>query len=233
MLHCDVDMASENPKDITSVLDTRLNAVDAFWRPIIRFVAHCIWRPRYVNFEQIPDEGACLLIANHVSYLDGILIATGCKRPVRFLIDGDIYSLPVVNYFMRHNRAIPILPNRESVAAALHEISQGLKQGDAICLFPEGKLTYTGSLSRFKPGIEWIIKQNEVLVYPIGIVGLWGSVFSRKYRKRRFRWWPRHWGRKVVLACGSVIAPEAVKVNYLQRAILQLKHEASRIARGE
>lgn len=207
----------------------RWNA-DRFWRPIISAIARYIWKPRYVGFDHIPDEGACLLIANHVSYLDGILIAAGCKRQVRFLIDGHIYNFPIVNYFMRHNGAIPILPNRESVSAALHAISEGLNRGDAICLFPEGKLTYTGGLSRFKPGIEWIIAQNQIDVYPIGIVGLWGSVFSRKYRKSFFRWWPRHWKKSIVLFCGEKISPDQIKVNYLQRRILQLKHEASKVA---
>jgi 1-acyl-sn-glycerol-3-phosphate acyltransferase len=202
---------------------------DLFWRPILSALARLIWKPRYQGFEHIPEHGPCLLIANHVSYLDGLLIAAGSKRPIRFVIDGTIYHLPVVHYFMKHNRAIPILPTRESVSAALDAIAEGLQQGDAICIFPEGKLTFTGSLSRFKPGVEWIIKRNQVMVYPIGIVGLWGSVFSRKYLQKRLRWWPRHWHLPIALACGEGIAPEHISINYLQRRIIQLKHEAAEL----
>lgn len=204
----------------------------AFWLPKIRWFTRLVWRPYYYHFDKIPKTGPCLLIANHVSYVDGLVISAGCSRPVRFVIDGAIYALPVVHYFMKHSRAIPIRPNKESVSAALDAIAAGLEAGDAICLFPEGQLTYTGSLGRFRPGIEWIIRRNAVPVYPIGLVGLWGSVFSRKYRNRPFRWWPRRWNRQVFAVCGDPIPPEDVTVNRLQRIVLQLKQQASAHRQG-
>lgn len=196
--------------------------------PVYRFCAKWLirlfYKVEYRGFEKISPHSPIILIANHVSYIDGLLIQAGVDRPVRFIIDDYIYRLPVIYYFMRYNRAIPILAKKHHVEAALDTISQGLEYRDAICLFPEGRLTATGNLGRFKPGIEWIIERDPVLVYPIAISGVWGSIFSRKYVKSRWRWLPRKIRRKVVLICGDPIHPADIQVNHLQRVILSLKH---------
>ncbi|MDE3059670.1 MAG: 1-acyl-sn-glycerol-3-phosphate acyltransferase [Pseudomonadota bacterium] len=195
------------------------------YRTLIHGLTRKIYRPRYIGFENIPATGPVVLISNHVSYIDGPLIDAGCNRIVRYLIDEDIYNLPGVHYIMKLGRAIPIAPNRKSVEAAFDEISAGLRAGDAICIFPEGFLTFTGSLGRFRPGIEWIIRRDAVPVVPIAICGMWGSVFSRKYMKAALRWWPRQWrGRRVDVICGAPIPPEKVNVNYLQEIVLRLKY---------
>lgn len=197
---------------------------EPFYRFGAKWLTRLLYRPRYVGFEKIPKTGPALLISNHVSYVDGLIIAAGCDRPVRFVIDEYIYHWPGVHYFMQHNRAIPILPKRDSVERALAEIAAGLKAGDAICIFPEGQLTYTGSLGRFRPGIEWILRREPVPVYPIALTGLWGSIFSRKYRKARFNFIPRSLNRPVRAICGDPIPPEHVNVNLLQETILRLKY---------
>lgn len=199
--------------------------------PLLSAIAHSItrfvYRPHYSGFENMPKEGPAIIIANHVSYVDGPIIDAGCPRKVRYIIDEDIYNLPGVHYLMSLDRAIPISPNRKSVEAALNAVSEGLRNGDVICIFPEGFLTFTGSLGRFRPGIEWMIKRDPVPVVPLAINGLWGSVFSRKYLKSPMRWLPRTWLRgKVTVKCGTVIPPEKVSVNYLQEAILRLKYSA-------
>lgn len=214
--------------------------LEPIYRVLARWLTFLVYRPRYEGFERIPLTGPGLLIANHVSYVDGMIIAAGIHRPVRFVIDDTIYRLPGVHYFMRLNRAIPIAPRRDSVEAALAAIAEGLAQGDMICIFPEGQLTYTGSLGRFRPGIEWILKRSPVMVYPLALTGLWGSVFSRKYLKARWRWMPRRFlgwswsfgrgfgggNRPVRAVCGDPIPPEQATVNTLQRVVLQLKHQA-------
>lgn len=198
--------------------------LEPVYRLIARSITWLVYRPQFTGFEKIPETGPFIVVANHVSYVDGLIIAAGCKRPIRFVIDGYIYKIPFVHYIMQMNRAIPILPNRESVQAALDEISAGLKAGDAICIFPEGQLTYTGSLGRFRPGIEWIVKKDPVPIYPVALTGLWGSVFSRKYRKARLRWFPRSRTMGVRAICGDAIAPEKATVNALQEAIMRLKY---------
>jgi 1-acyl-sn-glycerol-3-phosphate acyltransferase len=196
--------------------------------PLLRAIAHSVtrfvYRPNYIGFDNIPETGPAILIANHVSYMDGPIIDAGSKRLIRYIIDEDIYNTPGVHYLMKLDRAIPIAPNRKSVERAFDEISAGLKAGDVICIFPEGYLTYTGGLGRFRPGIEWIIKRDPVPVIPIALSGLWGSVFSRKYLKSPMRWLPRHRLRHVTAKCGPALDPGTVNVNYLQQVVLRLKY---------
>jgi len=190
------------------------------YRTIASVVIRIIYKTEFVGFDKIPQNGSAILIANHVSYMDGVIIQAACKRPIRFLIDHYIYNIPMVNYFMRYNRAIPILAKKDSVEKALDGISSGLDGGDLIGIFPEGQLTYTGHLGRFKPGIEWIVERDPVPVYPIVILGMWDSMFSRKYRKSKARWMPRNFRRRVVAICGEPIHPASIQISHLQRTFL-------------
>jgi 1-acyl-sn-glycerol-3-phosphate acyltransferase len=194
-------------------------------RPLIHSATRFVYRPHYTGFENIPKTGPAILISNHVSYVDGPIIDAGCSRHVRYLIDEDIYNLPGVHYIMNLDRAISIAPHRKSVEKAFDEISAGLKAGDVICIFPEGFLTFTGGLGRFRPGIEWIIRRDAVPVIPIALSGLWGSIFSRKYLKSKLPFLPREWLRhKVTVICGPALSPDKVNVNYLQEVVLKLKY---------
>jgi 1-acyl-sn-glycerol-3-phosphate acyltransferase len=202
-----------------------LRSIESFYRYWFTRFALRVFKPHYYGFENIPDSGPVIIASNHVSYVDGLIIAAGCpNRAIRYIIDDHIYRLPIVHYFMKLNRAIPILPKRESVAKALDQISEGLKAGDAICIFPEGQLTFTGSLGRFRPGIEYMLRRDQVPVVPIAINGLWGSMFSRKRAKSR--WWfiPKPGKRDIVAICGAPIPAEEVTVNSLQQAVLRLKY---------
>lgn len=217
---------------LNSILKSRFFRISYDFQPLFSLIAHNItrfvYKPRYIGFENIPETGPVILISNHVSYVDGPIIDAGCKRAVRYIIDEDIYNLPGVHSLMTLDRAIPISTNRKSVERAFDEISAGLKNGDAICIFPEGFLTFTGGLGRFRHGIERMVKRDPVPVVPIALSGLWGSVFSRKYLKTPLRWMPREWLRgKVTVLCGPAIMPENVNVNYLQEIVLRLKYSIS------
>lgn len=199
------------------------HSLEPFYRYGAKLLVHVMYRARFSGFENIPETGAAILIANHVSYVDGLVINAACKRPVRFIIDEEIYQLPGVNYFMRLNKAIPIAPNKTSVKLALSLVSDALRDGDLVCVFPEGQLTYTGNMTHFRFGIEWMVKNDPVPVIPIALKGLWGSVFSRKYLRSRFPWVPRSFRRKVSAVCGAPIPPEEAKISHMQRVIMKLK----------
>jgi 1-acyl-sn-glycerol-3-phosphate acyltransferase len=214
---------------LKSMPKTDLSSISQALIPVYQWIAHGItkfvYRPRYIGFENIPKTGPAILISNHVSYVDGPIIDAGCGRSVRYLIDEDIYNIPGVHYIMSLDRAIPIGTSKESVARAFDEISETLKAGEMVCIFPEGFLTFTGGLGRFRHGIERIVKRDPVPVVPIALSGLWGSMFSRKRMRSPLRWLPREWLRgKVIALCGPAIAPEHVNVNYLQEVILKLKY---------
>ncbi len=198
--------------------------LDRFYRLWGTRLIHLIYNPDFTGFDKLPESGPVVLASNHVSYVDGLIIAAACKRPVRFVIYEPIYNMPVIHHFMQVNRAIPIRPTKQSVTHALAMIREALDAGDMVCIFPEGQLTYTGGLSRFKPGIEHIIRQNPVPVYPVALTGLWGSLFSRKFLGSWKRFVPRNPRHSLHVTCGEPLMPENVTVNRLQSAVLRLKY---------
>ncbi|MDX2073227.1 MAG: 1-acyl-sn-glycerol-3-phosphate acyltransferase [Alphaproteobacteria bacterium] len=199
--------------------------IDRVLRTLIHGLVTFVYRPRYIDFDKIPESGPAILISNHVSYMDGPLINAGCRRVVHYVIDEDIYNVPGVNFIMKRAQAIPIAPNRKSVEHAFNLISEALRRGEVVCIFPEGFLTFTGGLGRFRPGIEWIIKRDPVPIIPIVLSGLWGSVFSRQYRGSWRRFFPRRWLRgHVAIKCGDVVDPSRGQVNELQDIVMKLKY---------
>ncbi len=197
---------------------------ELFYRYGAKVLTRMIYRTHFINMHNIPDEGPAILICNHISYMDGLLIHTASKRPVTFIIDEEIYRVPAVKYWMDYCGAIPIAPNRQSVERALELTSEALRNGELICIFPEGSLTYTGHMIRFRFGIEWMVKKDPVPVIPMALKGMWGSIFSRKYMYSKHQWMPRSFRRHVTLICGEPIPPEKAKVNHLQRVVMKLKN---------
>jgi len=203
--------------------------IDRFLRAVIHGLTLFVYRPRYIGLEKIPAEGPVILVSNHVSYMDGPIINAGIDRLVHYVIDEDIYNVPGVHFIMSRAQAIPIAPNRKSVEHAFDLISEALRRGEAVCIFPEGFLTFTGSLGRFRPGIEWMIKRDPVPIIPIALSGLWGSVFSRQYRGSIRRFFPRRWLRgHVTVKCGDMIDPSRGRVNELQDIVMKLKYSIDR-----
>lgn len=194
-------------------------------RFLVWLLSHTMYRVRHVNLEAIPDEGAAVLVCNHVSYVDALLIAGSIRRPVRFVMYYRIFSLPVLNFVFRTAGAVPIAARHEDEGIyerAFQRIADYLRDGELVCIFPEGKLTADGEMNEFRAGIERIIEETQVPVIPMALQGLWGSFFSRDPNKGFFR---RLWSR-VSLVAGESVAPEAVERLDLQARVTSLRGEA-------
>jgi 1-acyl-sn-glycerol-3-phosphate acyltransferase len=153
---------------------------------LMRFVAwiliHTVHRVKGINVNRIPEEGPAVLVCNHVSYMDAIVIMAYSPRPIRFVMDHSIFKIPFLSWVFRTAKAIPIAPAKENpwlMEKSFVDIAQALHEGDLVCIFPEGKLTRDGEINEFKGGIMKIIERSPVPVIPIALRGLWGSFMSR------------------------------------------------------
>ncbi len=199
----------------------------------LRFLAwllmHSIYRLRVTGSEHIPETGPSLLVCNHVSYVDALIITAACRRPIRFVMYDGIYRLPVLNRLFRLMRVIPIVDPRKDrrlVVQAFAQIDAALAAGELVCLFPEGRLSDTGAMHPFKLGIERMVAQRPVPVIPMALRGLWGSFFSRYAGGKAMRSWPRKFWAKIELVIGS---PQtgAISAAQLQAEVTRLRGEAS------
>ncbi len=196
-------------------------------RFLIWIITHTIYRVRHVNLDRIPDDGPAVLVCNHVSFMDGLILGGACRRPIRFVMFEPIFRIPVLKFIFKTGKAIPIASRRENEEVyfnAFDEISKALDEGELVCLFPEGKLTTDGEIDEFKPGIEKIIKQNPVPVIPLALRGLWGSFFSHQGGKALTRLPNRFWS-KIEIHTGEPVAPETVSADALRRRVLELRKD--------
>jgi len=203
---------------------TRHVWLENFYRYGAKCLIRVLYRCKFSGFEHIPPTGGAIVICNHISYMDGLVLNAAIKRPIRFVIDEAIYNVPAVNHFMTLNGAIPIAQNRQSVKLALRQVSDAMKAGDLIVIFPEGSLTYTGNMTRFRFGVEWMAKRDNVIVIPIALKGLWGSIFSRKHLRSKWCWMPRNIRRTVWAKCGQPIPADQAQINHLQKVVMKLKN---------
>lgn len=193
-------------------------------RFMIWLLSHSMYRVEHKGLEAIPEEGAAVLVCNHVSFVDALLIGGAVRRPVRFVMYYKIYNLPVLNFIFRTAGTVPIAGRNEDLLiydAAFKKIAEYLRNGEVVCIFPEGKLTTDGELNEFKNGIERIVEANPVPVIPMALQGLWGSFFSRDPHKGLFK---RLWSR-ITLVAGTPVAAELVKRELLQAQVAELRGE--------
>ncbi len=200
---------------VVSLLNIAVNAyifkiVPEFtMRFMIWLLSHSMYRVEHRNLELIPDEGAALLVCNHVSFVDALLIGGAVRRPIRFVMYYKIYRLPVLNFIFRTAGTIPIAGRHEDIQIyekAFTRIAQYLKEGELVCIFPEGKLTADGEMNEFRAGVTRILEETPVPVIPMALQGLWGSFFSRDPNKGLFH---RIWSRVVLVAGDAVSAGDA------------------------
>ncbi len=154
---------------------------------LMRFLAWVLislfYRIRITGLENVPSKGPAVVVCNHVSYMDPILLAGSIKRPMRFVMYYRIFQIPLLRFFFEHLQAIPIAGAREDeqlMNEAFERVDEELAAGNIVCIFPEGGITRDGEIQRFRPGIEKIIARRAVPVVPVSLGRLWGSWFSRR-----------------------------------------------------
>ena len=153
---------------------------------LLRFLSwalvHSVYRIRTRGALNIPQDGPALIVCNHVSYVDALLLMAISPRPIRFVMDVTIFRIPVMSWLFRQVRAIPIASARIDPAVmerAFEQVSEALRDGQLVCIFPEGRITDTGELHPFRPGLTRVLERDPVPVVPVALRGLWGSIFSR------------------------------------------------------
>lgn len=193
-------------------------------RFVVYLLTHSMYRIRSENLGHIPEEGPAVLVANHVSYVDALLIAGACRRPVRFVMERAIYTLPGMKALFRAAKTIPICSSREDPKIheeAFAKVAAELKDGNLICIFPEGRLTRNGEISPFRPGIGRILAETPVPVVPMALQGLWGSFFSHE-GKGAMKFKGRFWS-KVGLVAGPPVPAEEASAELLEKRVKDLR----------
>ncbi|WP_153133241.1 MFS transporter [Dechloromonas hortensis] len=199
---------------------------------LLRFIAWLLvkaaYRLRCEGLEHIPGEGAAVLVANHVSFVDAVVIMGASPRPLRFVMDYRIFRIPLLSFIFRHCGAIPIASAKEDAALmekAFAEVSTALANGELVAIFPEGYISRDGELQTFRPGISRILAANPVPVVPLALSGLWGSFFSRidgEAMKTPFR---RGLFSRISLRVGAPLAAAEATPARLQATVLALRGE--------
>lgn len=197
-------------------------------RFIVWMLIHTVYRLKKSGIERIPEDGPAVIVCNHVSFVDALVIAAACRRPIRFVMDHRIFRLPLISFVFRTGCAIPIASAKEDPAMmerAFAEISSALVEGDLVAIFPEGRITDTGEMYPFRPGITRILAANPVPVVPVALQGLWGSFFSRKdgpAMRKPSRFVPF---RRIGLSVGDPVPAPAAAPDALQARVLALRGE--------
>lgn len=197
-------------------------------RLLVWLLIHSVYRVDKKGLEQIPDEGPALLVCNHVSFVDALLLAGCVRRPIRFVMYYRIFELPLLSFVFRTVNAIPIAgasEDPEMMEQAFERISEALRDGEIVCVFPEGKLTADGEMNEFKPGIMRVLERDPVPVVPLALRGLWGSFFSRAYGSAMSRLLPRGVLSRVEVVAGEAVPAADATLESLQAQVLELRGE--------
>jgi 1-acyl-sn-glycerol-3-phosphate acyltransferase len=183
---------------------------------LMRFFAWILiavfYRVRPTGLENIPASGPAVVVCNHVSFMDPILLSGAIRRPMRFVMYYKIFDTPILKFFFKGMKAIPIAAAREDeeiMNTAFDTVDAELAAGNLVCIFPEGALTRDGKIQRFRPGIERIITQRAVPVVPVSLGRLWGGWFSRR-PDGSMRIIPRRLFARVPIVVGPAVAASEV-----------------------
>ncbi len=188
-------------------------------RLVVGAFVRLIYRIHLNGGGNMPKTGGVLMLPNHISWVDAVILQLVCPRPIRFLIYDAIYRQPFIKQACQIFGAIPINPTRSK--EALRAAADHLKAGEVVCIFPEGELTRTGTLLKLKKGFEIIARQGGVPVMPVWLDQLWGSIFSFE-GGRYFSKWPQRVPYPVTVAFGQVLEPAQATVETVREKLLAL-----------
>ncbi len=193
---------------------------------LLRFVAfiatRCIYRFKVRGDEHIPSQGAAILVCNHVSFVDAVLLMAASPRPIFFVMDHRIFRFPVLGWLFKLAKAIPIAPQRDDPAAYEQAFVQAravLSAGHLLCIFPEGAITRDGSLGEFKGGVMKLLETHPVPVVPIALQNLWGSFFSRVDGAAMTRPFRRGLFTRVGVVAGAGVAAQSATPQLLRERV--------------
>lgn len=194
-------------------------------RMIAWLLTRTVYRVRLHGCENIPDHGAALLVANHISWVDGLLVLVHSPRPVRMLAYAPYVEIRGLRWLTRLAGVIPIHPGRpKQLRQALDEARRALERGELVCIFPEGGISRDGRLGAFKPGLLTLVDGLDVPIVPLYLRGLWGSIFSYSGGKVLFKR-PRRWPYRVDLHAGTALRGVA-QIEEVRQAVVELQQSA-------
>jgi len=176
--------------------------------------------------ENVPDEGAVLIVCNHVSYMDALILGGAIPRPTRFVMYYKIFQIPVASWFFKTARAIPIAGAKEDpdlMQKAFDEVDRALADGEIVGIFPEGKLTTDGEIAEFKSGVEKILARRAVPVVPIALKGMWTSMFSKRDSKLGRLRLPRRIRADIEVEAGQPVSATEATAEILEAKVKTLR----------
>ncbi|WP_313273030.1 MFS transporter [Stenotrophomonas sp.] len=186
-----------------------------------------LYRLRVKGVEaNVPDEGAALIVCNHVSYMDALILSAVIPRPARFVMYYRIFNIPVMRWIFKTAKAIPIASPREDAALmqrAFDEVDAALAEGELVCIFPEGALTKDGEIAAFKSGVEKILARRPVPVVPMALKGMWASMWSRRDTRLGRMRVPRRFRAHIEVVAGPPVNGENTSAPALEAAVLRLR----------
>ncbi len=177
-----------------------------------------VYRVSTVGLEHLPNGGV-LLLPNHISFVDAIILQLACPRRIRFIVDESFYRKPLLHPILRLVGCIPITPRRAK--DAIRVAGDYMRAGEVVCLFPEGQLTRIGTLLRLQRGYELIARQANIPVLPVWLDELWGSIFSYQ-GGRFFSKWPKRIPYRVTVAFGKAISADQANITTVREELLKL-----------
>src|SRR3981081_2820227 len=189
-----------------------------FLRALGGILASSIYRVKTFGRENLP-EGGFLLLPNHMSYVDAVVLQLACPRPIRFVVHESIYRIGWLNPILRLGAAIPI--PRVHAKDAVRKAVERIREGEIVCIFPEGELSRTGVLIKLRKGFEMIARLADAPAVPVWSDGLWGSIFSFEGGRYFFKW-PKRVPQLVPIAFGQPIEPHVLRLSLARGKLLEL-----------